>query len=190
MMDVDISPSDRYASVSFVTDPKILCPVTFTSFLVITYYQVCGGLHQQQSDHHSGHPYQWVQSQGESIPGRMDSNFSIIVLKYWCCSRRVWGALLCWMTVWLSTLAWAGPCWTLRDRSWEEAQRLIPWWLSGYFFSSNSNWFYLVIWLVSYKNNSEPLIVRIEARSTKHVNIIRKLDKHGQLVTPISNIYF
>ena len=140
MMDVDISPSNRYAPVSVVADPKIL--VTFIN----TFYQLCGRLHQQQSDHHSGHPYQWVQSQGESIPGRMDSNFSIIVLKYWCCSRRVWGALWCWMTVWLSTLASAGLYRTLGARSWGEAQRLIQWWLSGYFFfaSFNSkNWYYL-----------------------------------------------
>ena len=51
MMDVDISPSDRYVPVSVMTDPKILCLVTF----IITYYQVCGRLHQQQSDHHRGH---------------------------------------------------------------------------------------------------------------------------------------
>ncbi len=69
MMDVDISPSDRYVPVSVLTDPKILFLVT----LIITYYQVCGRLHQQQSDHHGGHTDQWVQSQGESLPGRNHS---------------------------------------------------------------------------------------------------------------------
>ena len=53
MMDVDISPSDRYVPVSVMTDPKMLL-----TYLSLHFYQVCWRLHQQQSDHHSGHPDQ------------------------------------------------------------------------------------------------------------------------------------